>query len=234
MQTPLVTIKTAAREAVSKIAKVDYAARTITVTPELPALSNGERALEITSGTRGTSFMATKIQGGEVAFPETAGHYASRIVEVDEKAQIVHCALPLPYPTPGRERGLVASDRDLRKFWRVDYLGGDPATGRFSFKLNGPVTEADFGESQSFRVWEYGVGDTVRQPSAVTLRRVSPGVFELSTDTALTLSLKGAALELSRDAQTWTRLKSTSASGKVEASIAPADLAEGRAYLRVK
>jgi HEAT repeat protein len=234
LQTPSLTLKTAAREHVAKITKVDHAARTISVAPALPPLLSGERALEITSGTRGTSFMATKIQGAQVAFPETAGHYASRIIEVDTAAQVVHCALPLPYPTPGQERGLVASDRDLKKTWRVDYLGGDAATGRFSFKLDGPVTEADFGASQSFRVWEYGVGDTVRQPAAVTLRRVGAGVFELTTDTALTLALKGAALELSREAQTWTPLKCSAAAGMVEAVVTPADLAEGRAYVRVK
>ncbi len=88
---------------------------------------------------------------------------------------------------------------------------------------------------RGFRLWEYGVGDTVRQATFAALRRVEPGVFELEADIETVVALEGSALEVSLDRQIWKTLAAKSVGGKVEASVTLVDLGSGgRVFLRVR
>ena len=50
---------------------------------------------------------------------------------------------------------------------------------------------ADFGRSRGFRLWEYGVGDTVRHSTFVTLTRVAEGEYVLKADVDCAVRLGG-------------------------------------------
>ena len=112
--------------------------------------------------------------------------------------------------------GWVASNDAGTTFWRATYLG----QGRF--QLDGPpVREEAFGPEGVLRLWEYGVGDTARQSTSVSLRRIEPGVFELEADVALSVSLPGRTLRVWCDG-TWQPLPGTGvAGGWVTARIEP-------------
>jgi hypothetical protein len=105
-------------------------------------------------------------------------------------------------------------------------LPWDAAEGNYPFKLAGaPVSEKDFGVTRTFRLWEYGPGDTVRRSTTANLRRLDPGVYELDADVDLTLSLKAGKVELSTDRQTWQPLAGVKAgewlSVKLPAALTP-------------
>ena len=59
------------------------------------------------------------------------------------------------------------------------------------FVLNGPAPAADFAPSGEIQLWEYGVGDRVRMPSEACVRRVEPGVYEVSGNTDMEVTLGG-------------------------------------------
>jgi len=206
LRSPLVTLKAAAREYTGRVIKADYPERTFFVDRPWPAFRGGERVLEIGKGAHWTAYTAVRVapQGrtrAAVTLRNGASLYASRVVEVDERARTVYCALALPFvdsggnsPLPGEDRDLVASNRERTKFWRAQYLGGDRSTGKFGFRLDGEVSLADFGPSRSFRLWEYGVGDTARHSTFVSLRRVGDNQYELTADVDVEVAFgKGAA-----------------------------------------
>ena len=66
------------------------------------------------------------------------------------------------------------------------------AKGGSAFALRGtPVRAADLDPAHSLRLWEYGVGDTVRQSTFVNLRRVAAGEYELTGDVDVEVTLGG-------------------------------------------
>jgi len=203
LRTPQVQLQLTRREYVATVAAVDYGAKTMTVNGPMPAFNVGERMIEIGTADHRTCYMATNIAatdtGSRVTVRNGATLYASGIVDVQEPDRIVNCALMLPFldhneqgPVPGIEKGLVVSNAEQTKFWRAQYLGGDRSVGKFAFKLDGPVTAADFGTPGRFRVWEYGVGDSVRVPASAALRRVAANVYELTANTDVTVKIGDA------------------------------------------
>jgi hypothetical protein len=128
----------------------------------------------------------------------------------------------------------VASNEDQTKFWRADYLGGERDANRYSFQVDGPVTEADFGRSKRFYLWEYGVGDTARQSTCVSLRRVEPNVFALEADVDVTLRLPAKGIEISGDKKTWTALSGKQEGAWYETRVTIRQAAAGPIFLRVQ
>lgn len=150
-------------------------------------------------------------------------YYCSRVTAVSEARRQVECVLPMPKtskedprPLIGEDKNWVAANENLTKFWRAEYLGpsggvavtatntdseaeGDAAptdngARHYLFQLDGPVSEADFGKAGGFCLFEYGVGDTVRQSTSVSLRRVNAGTYELRADVPVEVTLgKGPA-----------------------------------------
>jgi len=243
LESPLVTLKPSTGGRSGKVTKADYLEKTFWIDQPWPAFEGGEFAIEVGSGAHWTTYMVTKVKpegkGSTIAVRNGADLFASRIRRVDEQEGIVYTSLSLPFQAgalcPGLDRDLVASNEDLTKFWRAENVS-DLARRNFGFKLTGgPVKEADFGRAKRFRIWEYGVGDTVRKATFVSLRRTADRAFELSTDVDVTVAVKGSGLEISPDQKTWKALKTSATQGKAQAIIKLASLQpSGRCYVRVK
>jgi hypothetical protein len=120
---------------------------------------------------------------------------------------------------PGASKYWVAANEAGTKFWRAVYLGPagasdtkadagaaanagaeggaekadaeDAAANTYVFQLDGAVSDADFGHAGGFCLFEYGVGDTVRQSVTASLRRVDPGEYELTADVDVEVTLPG-------------------------------------------
>jgi hypothetical protein len=200
-----------------------------------PAASR-ERLLEVgaldaapgTGYVTGYTARAVRPEGKEstVALREGAAVLsAHNVVVEDAAAGIVSFALELPRAESACTRGWAATDEAQKKTWRAERLDGS------RWRLTGdPVTPDDFAGGNGICLWEYGVGDPVRQSTLVSLRRMDANVYALDTDVDLTLSLKGSKLEVSADQQAWKPLASTAAPGGWrQAKIA----AGGPVYLRV-
>ena len=288
LHTREVTLALADRQRSAKIAKVNYAERTVeldapwpaagmagrvvevglpgrqqgqgghhghwttytieeVVVPRPPASPTGEARVEATGEDAPSP--ATKAQmpsGKTLRLRGGADFYLAAVTEVEPEKGLVHCRLGLPHqdgaPVPGLDTLWVASNRSQTRFWRAEYLGGNRADGRYTFRLTGgPVSLADFGESRSLRLWEYGVGDTVRQNTFASLRRLEPAapgapeIYELVADVNLTLALPGRVIELSRDRANWWQPQATPVENKLRVAIDIGDLTpEGRLFVRVQ
>jgi hypothetical protein len=199
LEGPGVKLEAAVRERTGTVATVDYQARRFTLAESWPAdLPEASRAVEIGVPGRWTTYMVKRsATGGKTAFATEGGadYYLSRVKAVDAAAREVRCGLGLPprtgEPDLGFDKRLVVSNKEGTRFWRADYLGQRPGEKQYAFRLDGPVTAADFGADGSLRVWEYGVGDTVRQGTGVTLRRAAAGGYELSGDVDVTVTMGG-------------------------------------------
>jgi hypothetical protein len=123
--------------------------------------------------------------GAKITVENGADYFRSPIEEVKPEEGLVRCALnPAMGNRPGINKGWVASDDEMKTFWRADLVADK------TFKLTGaPVTKEAFGPAGVLRLWEYGVGDTVRQSTFASLRRVAPGEFELTADVDVELTL---------------------------------------------
>ena len=248
LSSPLVELRPAAREHVGTIRRVDYWKKTLWIDQAWPALDVSANAFvfEVGMGNHWTCYTATKVRpegnGTAITVKRGADYYLSRIKEIDEENNILYASLSCGSgveggvtPTPGIDKHWAATNEDATKSWRADYLGGDRSTGKFGFQLDKPATMADFGRTKGFRLWEYGVGDTVRHSTFASIQRVEPGVFLLQADVDVTLALEGSSLATSVDGKTWQPLKAQAADGKARAAIKLADLArQGQVYVRVK
>lgn len=247
VQTAEVSLKPAARERTGTVATVDYGAKTMTLDQAWPAAPLlGGRTFEIGSPRRMTAYTVAKakVEGKTTQVTVTGGanFYLSRVQMVDAAKKQVQCALAMPHttkedqrPCPGEDKHWVAANEELSKFWRADYLGLDPDTNYYIFQLDANVSDTDFGKAAGFCLLEYGVGDTVRQSSAVALQRLEPGVFELVTDVDLSVGIKGQAIETSTDRMTWQPAKATRVDGRAEIPVALKDCTPaGKLFLRVK
>ena len=83
------------------------------------------------------------------------------------------------------------------------------------------------------RLWEYGVGDAVRQSTFASVRRVEANVFEVTGDAGLSLGLRAKALAASSDRTTWAPLAAKAEGGLLVAEIPVAKLA-GPLYVRLE
>jgi len=246
--TPLVEIRPAVREYVGTVRRVDYWKKTLWIDQAWPTLNVNANAFvfEVGMGNHWTCYTATKVQpdadGTAITVKRGADYYLSRVKEVDEENNTVYASLSFGSgieggvtPTLGIDKHWAATNEDATKLWRADYLGGDRSTGKFGFKLDGPAKMADFGRTKGFRLWEYGVGDTVRHSTFASLQRAEPGLYRLEADVEVTLGLKGSVLEISADGKTWRAMKARAADGKVRATITLADLApQGCVYIRIR
>jgi len=194
LQTPEVRLRAAAAERRGRIVEVDYSARTILVDQPWPRYE-GERVLEVTTRPADdprawrTGFTAVSVRPEDgrtrITFLRSADFYRSRVNAVDAEKRRVVCALPRPIQGSGFVRGWTASDDEVRKTWRVEAVSGG------TFTLDGPIAEADLQPANALRLWEYGVGDEVRQSTFVNLRRVAPGEYELAADVDVTVTFTG-------------------------------------------
>lgn len=199
LTSPQFTLAVAARERRAGIAKVDYAARKVWLDQPWPGAHVAGQTVEIGTAKHRTSYAVTAADaapGGTVlTLDKGMDFYASLIRSVDETKGEVVCGLGFPtddgLPFPGLSDDVVVSNADQSKFWRGQYLGGTRETG-FVFRLEGKISAVDFGmPGGKLRVWEIGVGDTVRLPTHVSWRRLEPGRYELTADAAFRVQFPG-------------------------------------------
>lgn len=195
LQTPEVTLKPAQRERTARVTAVDYGAQTVTLDQAWPGVTAG-RVFEIGTPAHTTAYTSSAVApaagGCVLTLDRGADYYRSRIEHVDADKGEVECSLHYPFSTrPGLSAEIVASNEAQTKFWRAQCLG----QGRF--RLTGaPVAAEDFGAERVLRLWEYGVGDNVRQSTFVSLRRLEAGRYELRADVDVEVTLGGATRQV--------------------------------------
>jgi hypothetical protein len=216
---PELRLKPAAAGFAGKVTAVDYLKKTITIDAEWPASLAG-RICEIGTSNRTTSYTVTaavsKKGTSAVTFDGGADYYQAVIDSLVVSNGVATCAIKTALgKLPGLDRDFTASNDQMTKWWRADYL--DDA----QWKLSGaPVQAADFEPSRFLRVWEYGVGDQVRIATDAAARRVADGVYEVTGSVGLSVALKGKGLESSADQTSWKALK-----GRQDGEWFEADLA---------
>jgi hypothetical protein len=196
---PGVSISVASRERRAKITEVNYLDRSVRIDQPWPRLLLDGQTAEVGSAKRRTTYTIKAVSpdgaGAVVSLDKGMDYCASRVKGVDEEKGEVLCGLALPMDDgavfPGLSDDVVVSNADATRCWRGQYLGGTREDG-YRFKLEGVVRQADFGGGK-LRVWEIGVGDEVRVPTHVSLRRAGEGRYELTADTALRLTLPGVS-----------------------------------------
>jgi hypothetical protein len=198
-----------------RVVAVDYTARTATIEglgDIDPAVLVG-RSMEVGDGTitaqqvgdHTTSYTISGAmrEGNRVllSFQEGMDYYSSPVEAVDAAAGVVVSRLGLNTDDsvvyPGLSKNLVASNAARTKFWRAEFQGGTREEG-YRFKLTGaPVTKADFGPEGVLRLWEFGVGDSLRIPTVVAVTRNAQGGYDLQSDTPATVTVgKGKPVKL--------------------------------------
>lgn len=126
-------------------------------------------------------------------------------------------------------QGFHASNDDATKTWRANFISES------TLEIIGPaITEADFAPANVIRAWHYGIGDTVRQPTSATLRRIDDNVFSLTADVEVTLSLKAAGIEQSSDKATWTRVPTQTEAGMARFTIPAGQAIDAPLFLRLR
>lgn len=230
---PGVEIRAALREHTGTVTAVDYVRKQVNIDKTWPAVCAGG-VFEIGSPARTTSYTLAGVKpaGDAVMLTLTRGadYFRSPVKAVDEKGGIVETPLkPALGVVGGLDKGFVASNEALTKFWRADLLGPE------KFQLRGaPVAAADLAPQNAIRLWEYGVGDTVRQSTFVHVRRLAPGLYEVCANVAATVALPGKGVDVSADRTQWRPLPAKSRGDKAEVTLtADAFSATGRLYLRV-
>jgi len=209
LETPEITLRAASREYAGKVTKVDFLKRMMWIDQAWPSLAAPQQpfAFEVGTGDHWTVYTAKALSAGrggtEIALRDGADYYLSRVKEIDPVSNIVWCALGFGSgaegkPTSGIDKDWYATNDDHTKSWRAEFIGGNIGLARYGFKLTGdPAAMKDFGRSQSFRLWEYGVGDAVRHSTFVSLRRVAPGKFELTGDVDAEVTIAGKTFKVS-------------------------------------
>lgn len=212
LETPEVTLIPAAAERKGRVLSIDYGNKIMTVEGGWP-LFRQNATIEAGTNRHWTSITVTgsRPEGANTVLSLYGGadFYLSRVKDVNASNRIVTCGLGLAQlqgiPAPGLDRDWVASNEAGTKFWRARYLGGERTTARFNFQLDGKVEAGDFGSDGGFRLWEYGTGDTVRQSTGVSLRRVKaaggdkPAIYELTSDVTVEVTMNGKTRTVTLD-----------------------------------
>ena len=118
------------------------------------------------------------------ALARSGNYFRSQITDIEPVAATVTTALrPLVEHVNHNRKGWVASDETGSTFWRADYLGQN------RFRLHGPtLTDQSFGQEDVLRLWEYGVGDSVRQSTTCSVRRIRQGQYDVAANVGCTVS----------------------------------------------
>ncbi|NUN92866.1 MAG: heparinase II/III family protein [Verrucomicrobiae bacterium] len=247
LATPLVEMRLAARERTGKVTRVDHARQELELAPDAgapwpggPALEG--RVFEVGLAPKWTTYTIRQVSSAGSSKSVTlntvggSAFYSSRILRTDPGKREVACLSGMgpviEAVRPGLDKNLVVSDAAEKHFWRATYTGRT-AKDDYAFHLDAPFTENELPVGGTLRVWEYGVGDTVRQATFANLRRRADGSYDLTGDTDLTLRLKGRALEISTDGTAWQSAGAAEKGGWVEAKISAGQLAGKILRLRV-
>ncbi len=230
---PEVKIEVATRERTATVSKVDYLEKTIWIDREWPGrASSSILEIGLTEPRHLTAYTALKVTPEEedtrVLFQRGSDYYRSEVTSIE--GDTVTCILdPMMMYAPGNRAGWVASNDSRTEFWRAEFLE------ERRFKLSGPeVTREAFGKEGALRLWEYGVGDTVRQSTSASLVRIVPGEYEFRSDADATIALRGSIIETAAPGEEWEEAQVQKADGWVSLRIPVGRAIDGPIRIRVK
>ncbi|MGD0094183.1 MAG: hypothetical protein ABSE73_30110, partial [Planctomycetota bacterium] len=248
---PEVILRPVAAERSGKVVQAEPNARTMVLDTPWPAGLLARRTFEVGVPGHWTAYTIKDVKpapnGCALLVDGGADYYRSRVLEMDTATATVQCAIALSGKGLGLDQGWVASNEARTKFWRAQYLGGSRDDSRYAFKLTGAlpptpsrggegdrgrVAPEDFGPDGALCLWEYGVGDSVRQSTFASLRRVEPGVFQLEADVEVAVGLRAAALEISADRKAWAPLAAAKEGEWLVAKLDAARLASGPVFVK--
>lgn len=237
---PDAALTLAARQRTARVVKVDYLEKKLWLDQRWQMSAPRGRVIEVGLPENRTSYTLAAVadEDGKSVLTVQGGAdaYMAPVTDVRPDTGEVVCGMGKA-ATGGRVRSWTATDGDMRRFWRADLAGGSREQRAYTIKLSGaPVRKEDFPEGSRLRLWEYGPGDTARQNTCASLRRIERGIFELTADSDVTVALKGSSIEKSPAGQTaWQPVKSKTAQGMVECALSLADLGpDGVILLRVR
>lgn len=218
LATPEITIRPATAAYTGRVTAVSYPEKTMTLDRPWPeALTASGAPVVVEAGVPGhrTTYMIREVKperpGSVLSTVGGADFYLSRVQAVEPAKNRVHCAIDMPPAGKGNLRRWVASNEAMTKFWRADFVGKVGVDRAFAFdlspldgsaaKADTPlVAEANFGRTRGFRLWEYGVGDDVRCPSWVSVRRAAPGQFRVEGNVDVEITVAGKTRTIKVDA----------------------------------
>jgi hypothetical protein len=229
LETPLVRLRPAAAERRGNVTKVDYYARKLWIDQPWPRRT-GESVFEAGLPDHWTTYTAVRVEpaagGSCLTLKRGADFFRSQVTQIAPDRRQIQCALkPLLEFVDHNRHGWVASNERQSTFWRANYLGNG------AFELHGPpVEERSFGVEGVLRLWEYGVGDRVRQSTSVSLRRIENDAFEVANNAGVTISFPCRQVHVSTDGDAFRPAKSTAADGWTTLELPARD---GTTLLRV-
>lgn len=212
LRSPEVTIEVDRAEYGGKVKKMNYLRRMVTVEGEVPAYLTGH-FFEAGGDFHRTSYEVAVVQpegkNSVLTLRKGLEIMRSRVRSIEPGSATVITAIAMPR-FRGRDRELVASDDQMKKFWRVEYTGGDRFSGHV-FKLShldpnskGEVfTAKEFPPGGGVSIWEFGAGDRLVIKTGVSLRRIDEGVFETYATTPFTMTIPGGGIETKTDGGRW-------------------------------
>ncbi len=213
----------AAPQRSGRVVRADYLTKRLWIDQAWPDRRT-PAAFEIGVPGHQTTYTAVSVQpadrGSLLTLDRGADYFRSQIAEIDTAEGTVTTTLrPLVEQIDHDRDGWIASDDEQKTFWRARYLGNR------RFQLTGPaVTQGVFGSAGVLRLWECGVGDCVRQSTSVSVRRVADGVFELNTDVAVSVGLRGRKLDIELGGQAGSRSTAAAVDGWLSVELPPSDM----------
>jgi hypothetical protein len=222
LESRLVRITTEAAERRGRVTRVDYLDRKSWIDSAWPQRGS-DVVLEVGVPDHWTTYTATAIEpagaGSLLQLQRGGDYFRSQITHLDPSGSTVTTSLrPLIEYINHNRNGWVASDDAGKNFWRAAYLG----EGRF--RLDGPPLSAGvFGDAGVLRLWEYGVGDQVRQSTSISLRRTDDRTYECLTDISATVSLPGRSVTFLPPDTPQPPSVSAATNGWVSIQVSPAE-----------
>jgi hypothetical protein len=206
LESPGITIRPSAREYRGKLTRVDLLDRTA-LAEGMPAHAElAGRYVEIGNAKHLGAYQVETLKktaaGTELRLKRGLEIMRAQVLEADYDAGRLRTNIAM-LRCRGRDDGLIATNGDVSKRWRVTFEGGNRHEG-FWFKLHGePVTAADFPVTGRFSVWEFGAGDEVSMRTGVSLKRVEANEWTVSATVAFTVAMGENALQWSSDGSSW-------------------------------
>ena len=114
-----------------------------------------------------------------ITFDKPADLSYSTIVRVDARARQIFTKIGPAIRLPGMTKGLTCTPEGLGQSWPCDMLGPRRGIG-FGYQLHRAFTEEDFPVGMTFRLWEFGIGDTIHIPTHARIVRREDGEFTIT------------------------------------------------------
>ncbi|HSN30114.1 MAG TPA: hypothetical protein VLT45_27695 [Kofleriaceae bacterium] len=182
------------------IARVDYPARRVWIETTLPAPLWVGQHIEIVNDLHTTSFgvIDAKREGSCVVLTLDGAldlSYAHVVGVEPSRGEITANLGPVDAAVyPGMNGGLTLTNADMSRAWHVKRVVGDQPNRGYVYAVDGTVDEHALPVGSTLRLWELGVGDTVRLASYAQLRRVDSGPqagkYQLTANAPVTVAGK--------------------------------------------